>query len=709
MAASVQTRTPRIFISYSHKDQKVKERLVTHLNVPQADVWDDTRIKPGDEWLSEIEQAMAGADVAILLISADFLTSRFVLSKEVPVLLERREREGLLVYPVLVEDCAWDQVEWLAKMQIRMWEGKPLPGGRERNTALAGIARDIAERFKEHPERPPEPRMSTAKLPVVSPMLFGRDRELALLDAAWEDANTNIVSLVAFGGVGKTALVSKWLNQKRCRGADCVFGWSFYSQGAAEDRQTSAEPFIEKALEWFGDPDPKQGSAWEKGERLAGLIERHRTLLILDGLEPLQHPPGPMTGQLKEPSLQSLLRTLGRQNRGLCILSTRLAVADLVEFEGTTMRRLELENLSPKAGAAYLKKLGVEGTPQELRQASRDFGGHALALGLLGNYLKVVCQGDVRKRDTIGALLDEEKKGGHARRVMRSYARYFEGQPEGAILRLMGLFDRPADGPAIEVLKAAPAIEGLTGELVGLQDRRWKLALHHLREAKLLAPEDKHEPETLDCHPLVREHFADEVRQSNPTGWQKAHLRLYEHYSKQGKECPDTLEEMMPLFAAVYHGCQAGRHQEAADVIYWRRILRRDEFFLFTKFGAFGANLALLANFFDPPWRRPVAGLTEFHQGWVLHAAGFGLRALGRLSEALEPMEAGLEAFIPQEKWKQVAISAGNLSGLHLTLGNVAQAVDVARRSVEYADRSGDDFQRLSKRAALAHGLHQAG
>jgi hypothetical protein len=265
MAASVQTRTPRIFVSYSHKDQKVKERLVTHLNVPQADVWDDSRIKPGDEWLSEIEQAMAGADVAILLISADFLTSRFVLSKEVPVLLERREREGLLVYPVLVEDCAWDQVEWLAKMQIRMWEGKPLPGGRERNTALAGIARDIAERFKEHTERPPEPRMSTAKLPSVSPLLFGREKELALLDEAWADPNTNIVSLVAFGGVGKTALVSKWLNQKRCWGADCVFGWSFYSQGAAEDRQTSAEPFIEKALEWFGDPDPKQGSAWEKG------------------------------------------------------------------------------------------------------------------------------------------------------------------------------------------------------------------------------------------------------------------------------------------------------------------------------------------------------------------------------------------------------------------------------------------------------------
>ena len=140
MAASAPTKAPRIFISYSHKDRKVKERLVTHLNVPAADVWDDSLIKPGDDWFTEIERAMNRADVAILLISADFLTSRFILDKEVPVLLERRQSEGLLVYPILVEDCAWQTVEWLKKMQIRMWDGKPLPSGRAREEALASIS-----------------------------------------------------------------------------------------------------------------------------------------------------------------------------------------------------------------------------------------------------------------------------------------------------------------------------------------------------------------------------------------------------------------------------------------------------------------------------------------------------------------------------------------------------------------------------------------
>jgi len=421
----------------------------------------------------------------------------------------------------------------------------------------------------------------------------------------------------------------------------------------------------------------------------------------------------PRESTAKLPSVSPMLfgreRELGREDQGLCILTTRLAVADLAEFEGTTMRRLELENLSPEAGAEYLKALGVEGTPGELEQASRDFGGHALALGMLGDYVKVVCDGDVRKRDTIGPLIEEEHRGGHARRVMRSYARYFEGQPEGALLRLMGLFDRPADGPAVEVLKAAPAIKGLTGELVGLPDKRWKLALHHLGEAKLLAPQDKHEPETLDCHPLVREHFGEEVWSSNPKGWKKAHLRLYDHYKRQGKDYPDTLGEMAPLFAAVSHGCQAGRHQEVLDEVYWRRIRRRQESYLLHKLGAFGANLALLANFFELPWRRPVAGLKKSDDGWVLVEAGFSLRALGRLSEAVEPMEAGLKAFVAQGKWRAVARGAGSLSELHLTLGNVTQAIEAARRSVEHADRSGESFERMVFRTALADTLHQAG
>jgi hypothetical protein len=104
------------------------------------------------------------------------------------------------------------------------------------------------------------------------------------------------------------------------RSAELVFAWSFYRQGTSGGA-SFADEFIDAALAWFGDPDPRLGTAWEKGERLAKLVAHRRTLLILDGLEPLQNPPGPQEGRLLDPSLQALLRELAAFNTGLCVIT----------------------------------------------------------------------------------------------------------------------------------------------------------------------------------------------------------------------------------------------------------------------------------------------------------------------------------------------------------------------------------------------------
>ena len=207
----------------------------------------------------------------------------------------------------------------------------------------------------------------------------------------------------------------------------------------------------------------------------------------------------------------------------------------------------------------------------------------------------------------------------------------------------------------------------------------------------------------------MREHFAEQVQAANPDGWRAAHNRLYEHYCGQAEDQPDTLVGLTPLFAAVGHGCQAGRRQEALDRVYWRRIRRDNEAHSIIKLGAIGADLAALAGFFEEPWRRPASELKEADRAWVLSEAGFDLRALGRLAEAAEPMQASLEMYEADENWKAAAITAGNLSELHLAAGAAARAVDVARQAVALADRSGDAFQRMGKRTTLADALHQAG
>ena len=492
------------------------------------------------------------------------------------------------------------------------------------------------------------------------------------------------------------------------RAAQRVYGWSFYSQGAAEGRQASADLFIATALGWFGDPNPDESSPWDKGERLAELVTEQRTLLILDGLEPLQHPPGEQEGRLKDPGLQSLLRGLARHNPGLCVVSTRLPLSDLQEFAGTSVENIDLEVLSPEAGGQLLDSLGVDGTPGELKEAVREFEGHALALTLLGQYLTTVYGGDVSQRDKIPKLTGiRTQQSRHARRMMEAYESWFQDRPELDVLNIMGLFDRPVEQGALQALLADPAIEGLTSKLSGVSDDDRSFALAALRQARLLAEEEPHAPDTLDCHPLVREHFGERLKKGNPDAWTEAHSRLYEHYKDTAKDLPDTIEQMAPLYAAVAHGCQAGRHQEALDEVYKRRIQRGNEFFSKNMLGAFGTDLAAVSSFFDTPWQQPVAGLTEADQAFVLNEVGSGLRALGRLAEATQPMQAGLTAYISQESWRSAAVVASNLSELYTTIGDVAPAQAYAEQSVELADRSGDAFQRMGTRTTLADARHQ--
>jgi tetratricopeptide (TPR) repeat protein len=717
---------PTVFISYSHKDEAWKDRLVIHLRaLEQAGritIWDDRRIDGGDKWYNEIEQAMGQAAVAVCLISPDYLASDFINKEEIPYLLKRYERDGMLLLPVLITQCLWEDIEWLKPIQMLPRDGKSIAedfAGKE-NIAFKQVAQHVS-RFLDQtyqPPAPPPPRwpalpeenIYTERLPVTGAELFGRQKEMELLDQAWQSDRTHIVSLVAWGGVGKTTLLNKWLERMAAdhyRGARRVYAWSFYSQGTGE-RVASADLFISEALTWFGDPDPTAGSPWDKGQRLADLVRQEKTLLLLDGMEPLQSYLEYERGKVKDPALAMLLAELARHNPGLCVITTREAVADLEPFPETT-RQEDLEQISAEAGRALLRVGGVQGTDAELEQTARDFGQHALALNLLAAYLRQIPGHFAANASGIPDLDVPEEEGKHPRRVMAAFAARFGPGPEVELLRMLGLFDRPARAEEIAALRAAPPIPNLTEHVQKLSEAGWLRLLDKLRQVKLIAPQSRHQPEALDAHPLVREHFGQQLRGEHPEAWREGHNRLYEHLKAAAKEYPDTLEEMAPLYAAVAHGCQAGRHQEALDEVYWRRILRGGEAFSTHKLGALGAELAALSGFFDQPWRQPVAGLTEPDKGWVLSEAGFCLRSLGRLAEAAQPMQAGMEASIAQKDWKGAAVDAGNLSELTLTSGDLAQALATAQQSVELADRSGDAFQRMQKRAKLANLLHQTG
>jgi serine/threonine protein kinase len=173
-------------------------------------------------------------------------------------------------------------------------------------------------RTRKPPTRPAPKKISIARLPVTGSDLFGREEDIAFLDRAWANEDVNVATIVAWAGVGKSTLINHWLGRmaaEHYRSAELVFGWSFYRQGTSGGT-SFADEFLDAALTWFGDPDPRIGTAWEKGERLAKLVAHRRTLLVLDGLEPLQNPPGPQEGRLREPPSRRFCASLLPSIRG---------------------------------------------------------------------------------------------------------------------------------------------------------------------------------------------------------------------------------------------------------------------------------------------------------------------------------------------------------------------------------------------------------
>ena len=133
---------------------------------------------------------------------------------------------------------------------------------------------------------------------------------------------------------------------------------------------------------------------------------------------------------------------------GLCIITTRQHIPELDLWRDTTAPEWQLSRLSKEAGAELLTKLGVVGTLAEREQLADDVKGHALPLTLVGRFLAEAHKGDIRKRDLVSlSEADHEETSDHAFHVMKAYERWLtdnERQVELAILRLLGLFDRPA-------------------------------------------------------------------------------------------------------------------------------------------------------------------------------------------------------------------------------------------------------------------------
>ncbi|MEB4593536.1 AAA family ATPase [Candidatus Thiothrix sp. Deng01] len=390
--------------------------------------------------------------------------------------------------------------------------------------------------------------------------VFGRSEEIGLLTQAWTSSQSHLLLLNGATGVGKTALLQKWLHSmqsKQWLDADAVYCWSFYPPDLAHSIQDPVEEFFHHALLWFGGEEAAACPNLLQGEMLARLSQSHHTLLILDGLEILQARSGSSIGKLGDPRMLTLLERLAEHNPGLCVAVSREPLEGGFATKAG-VQRYGLENLPEEDCIGLLRYKGVQGEDDRLRQMAVDYGQNPLTLTLLGGYLAVWHGGDWRRMDRIPVLMDQQQDGRQARRILVANATELAGKPGESLLYLLSMLYRPTHWSRLENLLGAkrgwPLLRlfqkknqdnysSLVASFGRLGQKKRYEATLQLRELGLLSLTGR-------CFWLpqwVREAYQRQFRYDWPTAWKEANQRLMLFHATLPKE-PEALD-ITPLSA----------------------------------------------------------------------------------------------------------------------------------------------------------------
>ena len=416
-------------------------------------------------------------------------------------------------------------------------------------------------------------------------------------------------------------------------------------------------------------------------KKMAESICEKRTLLFLDGLEALQNPPYTETSRskLNDEGIRELLDQLAKNNHGLCVITTREEISELKSYKDKTCAHIQLTGLSNSEGRQLLTHHGVKGKKEDLEDASEKLEGHPMAIRLLAFGLEEY-DGDVSFRDGVMLLGGDEEEVSHAMRVMNSVEKRLGESTGLAILRIMGLFNRPAEPEELQCLRSPPHIAGLNTPNTISDNKHWNKSINALRSHGLLSNPLNESSDSLDCHPLIREYFQNQLRKQSGFLWRKGHERLYNHHLKKIPAAPSEFESH--FLSAILHGCLAGKHQEVINSVYLFYIKNP------VKEQRILANTALscLEHFFSKPWILPLPKLNDLEKVHVLLSAGENLEAIGQLSDALSALEAALSICeenvadgIKSEVQYNVCknyLAQGDLSWLQKNLVHTVQMID---------------------------------
>jgi len=542
--------------------------------------------------------------------------------------------------------------------------------------------------------------------------LIGREDELAELTKAFEDPVCSTVCVIAEGGYGKSALVTRWLEEIRDRpspgaylNVEAGFAYSFYKQGWERQSAASSVPFFADCLMSLSEVERDRlpvGGTEVWANRILDILRRQPSLLLLDGLEPHQSPPNAdPPGEVRDIALKNFIKGMDMRRGGLCIITSRIRLAELEGHLVAThkVRVLELKALSPEASRDLLRAGGVRSDHPHLDYWARESGGHPLFLALLapaiekGNY-------DPETFESHRVLNDNKQDISYTiqKFVLSQYRPL--GREAQAVLLATSMFDKPVPYRELrELLLKRAIIPRITEPFYtpsGLLRRRSFSELAFIRGAKILQEnalltvvgslEDRDDC-TLELHPLIQAGVRGDLMKNDKSLWRRANWTIYKGFCGSVKPWrPDTRGDLEKLYAAVPHGVNAGKGR-AAGWMYANRCLRGFRGYSTTSHGMIAEDVVALSHYFEGNFGelKQDIGVTQYKYGRVQAYvwAGTLLTAVNRWNEGRRLMKHGLEMALENRDFTTAARTARNLGVGHAIAGELEVGEKFARQSVE--------------------------
>ncbi len=526
-----------------------------------------------------------------------------------------------------------------------------------------------------------EKQISPSRLPNFSVHFVGRDNDLRTLTEAWNDKNTNVFVLEAWGGVGKTTLVSRWRtyfveNEEKSIGVN-VFDWTFHRQGGLDSKPYTSEDFMDCALNWFQVCYRKDSSPIEKGQMLAKAVQQSKVLFILDGVESVQDTKENTDSLIMDDAVRIFICSLAEYNPGLCVITTRKHITELNKYEGVTCKTHLLKNLDYRNSTALLKLLGTYATDAEYRNIYDDYKGHPLSISLLGAYVHDNLDGRLDASEF--KLFEEDKvKGNYAYKIMKYYDDLYKNGCQLELLRMLSLFDRAISYSELQVILSKSKIDYLTDKLPPIFSVEWGALLRQLKNAQLIMEYRIGKEVFLELHPMIREYYIGQLEYYYPDSFREGNQHLSDYYITMAETHHEECEKMNYYFRAVIHGCKAGAYSRMYLKVYLPFIKRYEIAHDARMYGGYGTNLDVISSFFKEKWSELYENESEEIRADLFAEAAFALMCLGENDKAIEPLKKAIELEYRLKNYKKLATYYGNLSEIYLLLGKIKSSLGIS-------------------------------